>query len=125
MNLHQKAICFYCEKIREHDVDYPLREGKFTTDETALRCAIHSQFQCSQCKKFHHFSWLYWCQKAQKLICGDCNSPILRSLAFWSTTYTYSFHCSHCEKEHYDYTTLNTRVPILGKIRRNNMQERS
>ena len=102
MQSQQDCSCFYCKKIREYDVDYPLREGVFTTDNTALRCAIHSQFQCSCCKKFHHFSWLYWCQKEQTLICGNCNSPSLQPVGFWGTTYTYSFHCSDCKKEHYD-----------------------
>ncbi|MHA1977100.1 MAG: class I SAM-dependent methyltransferase [Candidatus Hodarchaeales archaeon] len=102
MELQPDLTCFYCNKIREYDVDYPPRVGKFTTDQTALRCAIHSQFQCSTCKKYHHFSWIYWCQKEQKIICGDCNSPTLKPVGFWGTTYTYSFYCSVCETEHYD-----------------------
>jgi 2-polyprenyl-3-methyl-5-hydroxy-6-metoxy-1,4-benzoquinol methylase len=100
--LQQKATCFYCNKIQAHDLGYPPREGKFTTDQTALRCAIHSQFQCSNCKKFHHFSWLYWCEIKQRLICGDCNSPTLKPVSFWGTTYAYCFHCSTCKKDHYD-----------------------
>ena len=102
MKLPLNPICFYCEKISNFEPDYPMRRGSFTTDNTALRCALHSQFQCSKCKKFFHFSWLYWCQKQQHLVCGDCNPPILEPNAFWSSNYTYSFHCEHCEEEHFD-----------------------
>jgi 2-polyprenyl-3-methyl-5-hydroxy-6-metoxy-1,4-benzoquinol methylase len=117
MKLSHNSTCFYCEKISNYEPDYPTREGSFTTDNTALRCALHSQFQCSNCKKFHHFSWLYWCQKEQKIICGDCNSPILKPIVFWSTTYTYSFHCSQCEEEHYDlyYSEYQGTHPLQNR----------
>ena len=97
-----KSQCFYCEKIGKYESDYPIREGSFTADNKAFRCSLHSQFQCSCCKKFYHFSWLYWCQKEEKLVCGDCNSPVLKPLTFWNTTYTYSFYCTYCKEDHYD-----------------------
>ncbi len=120
MKLQHKVTCFYCNKIQAHDFDYPPREGKFTTDETALRCAIHSQFQCSSCKKFHHFSWLYWCEKEQKLICGTCNSPTLKPVSFWGTTYTYCFQCSDCQNEHNDlyYSEFQGTHPWQTKKKR-------
>lgn len=102
MSFPTKSTCFYCEKINKYENKYPVREGRFTTDNTVLRCPLHSQFQCSICNKFHHFSWLYWCPKELKLVCGDCNPPILKPLKFWSTTYVYSYNCSHCREHHYD-----------------------
>ena len=118
-----KPHCFYCEKISKYESDYPIREGSFTADNKAFRCSLHSQFQCSCCKKFYHFSWLYWCQKEQKLVCGDCNSPVLKPLTFWNTTYTYSFYCTYCRKITTIYTILNTRVLTLGKTRMNLVQK--
>ncbi|MFW9856540.1 MAG: class I SAM-dependent methyltransferase [Candidatus Thorarchaeota archaeon] len=120
MSLQQKTTCFYCKKISSYESDYPSREGGFTTDETALRCALHSQFKCLYCKKFHHFSWLYWCQNKRQLTCGDCNPPILKPLKFWSTTYTYSFHCSLCEENHYDlyYAEYQGTHPWQNRMKR-------
>ncbi|MFX0016629.1 MAG: class I SAM-dependent methyltransferase [Promethearchaeota archaeon] len=94
--------CFYCKIIKNYESTYPVRLGSFSVDDTAFRCALHSQFQCSLCKKFHHFSWLYWCENKQELICGDCNKPVLHPITFWNTTYAYSFQCSSCNEPHFD-----------------------
>ncbi len=102
MASHPNSTCFYCDIIRKYETNYPARSGAFSADDTVYRCAIHSQFQCSVCKKYHHFSWLYWCPNEKHLICGNCNAPVLHPLSFWNTTYTYSFHCRSCNEPHFD-----------------------
>ncbi|MHA1972284.1 MAG: class I SAM-dependent methyltransferase [Candidatus Hodarchaeales archaeon] len=120
MASEQSSSCYYCEIIKKYEDDYPLRTGNFTTENKVYRCAIHSQFQCSKCKKFFHFSWLYWCPEEEKLFCGDCNPSIMKPLAFWNTTYTYSFQCPTCKTEHFDlyYSEFQGQHP--WQIRTNN-----
>ncbi|MFW9794939.1 MAG: class I SAM-dependent methyltransferase [Candidatus Thorarchaeota archaeon] len=96
--------CYYCEKIEtvEMEEGYPIRGGVYTFEGYVYRCAWHSRFKCSSCGEQHHFSWLYWCPKNEELICGDCNKPILRPVAFWDRTYAYEFFCEHCKEHHVD-----------------------
>lgn len=102
MGKPQNKACNYCSSISNFENQYPIREGIFSVENKVLRCAWHSQFQCSQCKKFHHFSWLFWCPNIERLICGDCNPPELIPMAFWNTTYAYRFVCKVCGNSHYD-----------------------
>ena len=94
--------CYYCKKIATEEQEYPIREGIFTLENYVYRCAWHARFTCSKCEKQHHFSWLYWCPKTGKMICGDCKKPILRPVAFWDRTYAYEFHCEGCRGYHFD-----------------------
>ena len=94
--------CFYCQDIQKEDKDYPLRPGKYSAEGLAQRCIWHSKFQCSECSKFFHFSFLYWCPTTNKVICGKCNKPTLYPVRFWNKTYAYAFKCCECGKTHYD-----------------------
>ncbi len=102
MGIPKNNTCNYCSTISKYEKHYPIREGIFSVEKKVLRCSWHSQFQCSQCKKFHHFSWLFWCPNKEILICGDCNPPELVPVVFWNTTYTYGFKCPNCGKIHHD-----------------------
>jgi len=35
-------------------------------------------------------------------VCGDCNKPTLKPVAFWDRTYAYDFYCEECGVSHYD-----------------------
>ena len=94
--------CYYCKIIKKFDHNYPIRESKFTNEEIIFRCAWHAQFQCSNCGKFYHFSWLYYCPTTELLLCGDCTPPTFKPVRFWNKTYTYSFWYKDCEDSHYD-----------------------
>ena len=105
MHFYQPADpqpCYYCKKIEDYEEDYPVREGIFTSEQTIFRCAWHAKFRCSNCGKYFHFSWLYFCPKQEKLICGYCTPPTLKPVKFWDKTYTYDFWCKECEESHYD-----------------------
>jgi 2-polyprenyl-3-methyl-5-hydroxy-6-metoxy-1,4-benzoquinol methylase len=94
--------CYYCKNIATEEQEYPIREGIFTYENYVYRCAWHARFTCSKCEKQHHFSWLYWCPKTGKLICGDCEKPTMRPAAFWDRTYAYEFYCEYCGEYHFD-----------------------
>ncbi|MHA1302289.1 MAG: class I SAM-dependent methyltransferase [Candidatus Heimdallarchaeaceae archaeon] len=94
--------CYYCERIAKEENDYPSRLGIFSVEGIVHRCAWHAQFKCSECGRFHHFSWLYWCPETNKLVCGNCNKPTLTPVKFWDRTYSYTFYCKDCNKTHYD-----------------------
>jgi len=94
--------CYYCKIIKKYEHDYPIRESKFTNEEIIFRCAWHAKFQCSECGRFFHFNYLYFCPSTESLVCGDCNAPSLKPVRFWDKTYTYSFWCRDCKEYHYD-----------------------
>ena len=94
--------CYYCKTIKDYEKDYPVRESKFTNENKIFRCAWHAKFQCSECSKFFHFNWLYYCPNTDKLICGDCNAPNLKPVRFWDKNYAYTFRCKICDDSHYD-----------------------
>ncbi|MFX1474799.1 MAG: class I SAM-dependent methyltransferase [Promethearchaeota archaeon] len=96
--------CYYCEKIAatEPEQGYPIREGIYTFENYVFRCAWHARFECAKCQTQHHFSWLYWCPTKEELVCGDCNKPTLRPVAFWDRTYAYQFYCEACGDYHVD-----------------------
>ncbi|MHA2280539.1 MAG: class I SAM-dependent methyltransferase [Promethearchaeota archaeon] len=94
--------CYYCKTIKKYEDDYPIREGIFTNEKIIFRCAWHAKFQCSECGKFYHFSWLYYCPNTEQLICGDCKVPSLKPVRFWNKSYAYTFWCKNCEESHYD-----------------------
>jgi ubiquinone/menaquinone biosynthesis C-methylase UbiE len=96
------ADCFYCQDFNLNEKDYPIREGKYSFEGLVNRCLWHSRFKCSDCGKDFHFSYLYWCPKKNKVICGRCNKPILHPVAFWDRTYAYAFDCKECGQVHYD-----------------------
>ncbi len=109
MHIYQPADpqpCFYCKKIEDYEDGYPIREGIFTAEHMVFRCPWHAKFKCSKCGKFHHFSWLYYCQKNKELICGSCNKPTLKPVKFWNKSYAYDFRCDQCESAHYDLLFL-------------------
>ncbi len=115
----EKQPCYYCKKIAETGENkYPIREGIYTFENYVSRCAWHARFTCSKCEKEHHFSWLYWCPERGNLICGNCNEPTLKPVAFWDRTYAYEFQCEECGENHYDllYSEFQGRHPWqLGK----------
>ncbi len=116
MHIYQPADpqpCYYCKKIEDFEDGYPIREGVFTAEHMVFRCPWHAKFQCSKCEKFHHFSWLYFCPKTKKLICGNCNKPTLKPVRFWNKNYAYDFWCDQCESSHYDllYTEFRGKHP--------------
>jgi 2-polyprenyl-3-methyl-5-hydroxy-6-metoxy-1,4-benzoquinol methylase len=96
--------CYYCKRIEavEQEQEYPIRGGIFTFENYVYRCAWHSRFTCSKCGEQHHFSWLYWCPKNRELVCGECNKPTMRPVAFWDRTYAYKFYCEDCGEYHFD-----------------------
>ena len=98
----EKRECYYCNKIVVYEKEYPLRRGRFSAENEIFRCSWHSQFQCSHCNKFYHFSWLYWCPTTKSLICGNCNNPTLNPLTFWNLKYAYEFYCDQCNENHFD-----------------------
>ncbi|MBY8999645.1 MAG: methyltransferase domain-containing protein [Candidatus Heimdallarchaeota archaeon] len=106
MHFYQPAdpqSCYYCVKISEIEAEeYPIREGIFTVEHVVFRCSWHSQFECSKCGKFHHFSWLFWCPTEERLICGSCRKPSMKPIKFWDKTYAYEFFCEKCNEVHYD-----------------------
>ncbi len=86
----------------EEEQEYPIRDGIYTYEKYIYRCAWHSRFTCSKCGKQHHFSWFYWCPKKEELVCGDCNRPTMKPVAFWNRTYAYEFFCEDCGEYHFD-----------------------
>lgn len=102
MNYSSKLSCKYCNNISKKEKNYPNREAIYSFEGIVHRCAWHSQFQCDQCKKFFHFSWLYYCPQENHLICGSCNSPSLEPVKFWDKTYAYQFKCDYCNENHHD-----------------------
>ncbi len=99
----EKQPCYYCKRIAGAvEKDYPIRDGIYTFENYVFRCAWHARFTCSKCGEEYHFSWLYWCPEKRQLICGNCNEPTLRPVAFWDRTYAYDFHCEDCGEHHYD-----------------------
>lgn len=105
MHFYQLAdsqACFYCREIEKYEDNYPIREGVFTAENLIFRCSWHSKFLCSDCGKYQHFSWLYFCPSSGKTICGSCDKPTLKPIRFWNKSYAYDFWCSECEISHYD-----------------------
>ncbi|MBN2228614.1 MAG: class I SAM-dependent methyltransferase [Candidatus Thorarchaeota archaeon] len=100
----ERQPCYYCERISavEKEQGYPTRDGIYTFEKYIFRCAWHSRFSCSRCGNQHHFSWLYWCPQKEELVCGDCNKPTLKPVAFWDRTYAYEFYCEECGEHHVD-----------------------
>ncbi|MGY5876160.1 MAG: class I SAM-dependent methyltransferase [Candidatus Thorarchaeota archaeon] len=96
--------CYYCERIEavEREQGYPIRDGVYTFEKYVFRCAWHSRFTCSRCKKQHHFSWFYWCPTNEELVCGACTKPTMKPVAFWDRTYAYEFYCDVCGEHHFD-----------------------
>jgi ubiquinone/menaquinone biosynthesis C-methylase UbiE len=84
-----------------------------------FRCAWHARFECSRCGKQHHFSWFFWCPTKEELVCGDCNKPTMKPVAFWDRTYTYQFYCEECGEYHYDllYAEFQGRHPWQNGVR--------
>ncbi len=97
-----RTDCFYCQDIVKEEKNYPIRIGKYSSEGLVNRCLWHSKFQCSECKGFFHFSFLYWCPTANQIICGKCNKPTLYPTKFWNKTYAYAFDCKICEEPHFD-----------------------
>ncbi len=97
-----KIDCFYCQDINKDDQTYPVRKGKYSYEGLVTRCLWHSAFQCSECQKYYHFSYLYWCPTTNKIVCGKCNKPVLYPVKFWNRTYAYAFTCKDCGEIHYD-----------------------
>ncbi|MHA1211386.1 MAG: class I SAM-dependent methyltransferase [Candidatus Heimdallarchaeota archaeon] len=97
-----RTDCFYCQDITKEEKTYPLRKGKYSSEGLVNRCLWHSKFQCSECKSYFHFSFLYWCPTENKIICGKCNRPTLYPVKFWNKTYAYAFDCKDCGETHYD-----------------------
>jgi len=95
-------FCYYCQEITKFEDNYPLRRGVYSYEGKISRCYWHAQFQCSNCGNYHHFSWLFWCPITKKLICGNCNSPKLDPVKFWTKTYSYIFYCEKCQSHHHD-----------------------
>jgi ubiquinone/menaquinone biosynthesis C-methylase UbiE len=99
----EKQPCYYCKKIAgTGEKDYPVREGTYTFENYVFRCAWHARFTCSKCGEERHFSWFYWCPKTKQLVCGNCNEPTLKPVAFWDWTYAYEFYCEDCGEHHHD-----------------------
>ena len=99
----EKQPCYYCKRIAgTGEEGYPTREGIYTFENYVFRCTWHARFTCSKCGEKHHFSWFYWCPKSKELVCGNCNEPTLKPLAFWDRTYAYEFYCEDCGENHYD-----------------------
>jgi 2-polyprenyl-3-methyl-5-hydroxy-6-metoxy-1,4-benzoquinol methylase len=94
--------CFYCHDFHNEEKDYPLRKGKYSFEGLVSRCLWHSKFKCSECEKYFHFSFLYWCPTSNKVTCGKCNRPTLHPIKFWNKTYAYAFACKDCGETHYD-----------------------
>ncbi|MHA2124056.1 MAG: class I SAM-dependent methyltransferase [Promethearchaeota archaeon] len=95
--------CYYCKKIAHvEQEEYPIREGIYTHEKLIYRCEWHARFECSQCGESYHFNWLYWCPSNNKLVCGNCNNPTLKPVAFWDNTYSYQFFCEICKDYHFD-----------------------
>ena len=112
--------CYYCKRIESIEKnEYPVREGIFTFEGYVYRCAWHARFTCSKCGEEYHFSWLYWCPKKEELVCGACNEPTLKPVAFWDRTYAYEFYCEECGTSHYDllYTEFQGTHPWQLGIR--------
>ena len=97
-----RTDCFYCQDIHKEEIDYPIRKGKYSFEGLVSRCLWHSKFQCSECEKYHHFSFLYWCPALNKIVCGKCNKPTFHPVKFWNKTYAYAFDCKECGEIHYD-----------------------
>ncbi|MFW9921784.1 MAG: class I SAM-dependent methyltransferase [Candidatus Thorarchaeota archaeon] len=97
-----KNECYYCQDIRKKENGYPIRRGMYSYEGIVTRCLWHSAFQCSECQKYFHFSFLYWCPTSNKVVCGKCNKPILHPTKFWNKTYAYAFSCKECGEVHYD-----------------------
>ncbi|HUT81942.1 MAG TPA: class I SAM-dependent methyltransferase [Candidatus Bathyarchaeia archaeon] len=94
--------CFYCQDIQKEEQDYPIRKGKYSFEGIVTRCLWHAEFQCSECQRYYHFSYLYWCPSTNKIICGKCNKPTFHPIKFWNKTYAYAFTCKDCGEVHYD-----------------------
>ena len=94
--------CYYCSNIKNYETEYSIRRGRFSKEQKVFRCSWHSQLQCSLCKNFYHFSWLYWCPETKLLICGNCNNPTLTPVSFWNVKYAYTFYCKKCKEDHFD-----------------------
>jgi len=107
------SICFYCQDFQKEEKDYPLRKGKYSAEGLVHRCIWHAKFQCSECNSFFHFSFLYWCPTANKVVCGKCNKPTFHPVKFWNKTYAYAFECDDCNQTHYDllYTEFMGKHP--------------
>ena len=102
MNNLEKRDCHYCNEIGRFEIEYPIRRGRFSAEQKLFRCSWHSQFQCSMCNDFFHFSWLYWCPETKSLICGNCNNPTLTPVSFWNLKYAYTFYCDNCKEDYFD-----------------------
>ncbi|NHJ47921.1 MAG: class I SAM-dependent methyltransferase [Asgard group archaeon] len=108
--------CFYCQEIQKEEKEYPIRKGKYSFEGLVNRCIWHSRFKCSECGKFFHFSFLFWCPSSNKVICGKCNKPTLHPVAFWNRTYAYAFDCKECGETHFDllYSEFMSKHPWQG-----------
>ncbi|MGY5858057.1 MAG: methyltransferase domain-containing protein, partial [Candidatus Thorarchaeota archaeon] len=73
----------------------------YTFENYVFRCAWHARFKCSKCEKYHHYDWLYWCPTNKELVCGNCNQPTLKPVAFWDKTYAYEYNCEDCGEFHF------------------------
>ena len=102
MKSEVNQLCHYCNSISNYETNYPLREGAYTYEGRVYRCFWHAQFSCSNCEKYLHFSWLYWCPNTKTLICGYCNPPSMEPVHFWDKNYSYRFFCNVCQEYHFD-----------------------